>query len=116
MNMNEFFSTFEPATRGEWDAFRAWKQTVDNKADRFEVDELPWGAGLRNGEMTDMLQTLRRAGVTRIAVTDRSTALMECLHALCGMGCTIIGPCNVQRDPGHWGDKERFGLEIQIAE
>ncbi|MBP3653185.1 MAG: hypothetical protein J6J78_08985 [Clostridia bacterium] len=116
MSMNEFFRTFEPATRGEWDAYRAWQQTTENNTDHFEVDELPWGVGLRNGEMDEMLQTLRRAGVARIAVTDRSTALMESLHALCGMGCTIIGPCTVNREPGRWGDKSRLGLEIKIAE
>lgn len=111
--MNEYFErmrTAETMTRGQIYAYRAWEQTQRDVVDMFEVDSLPWGSELENGIMEEFVATLREAGVEQFAVTDHSTALMESLHALFALGCTLIEPTIVQRHPPHWGDTERHGL------
>lgn len=90
-----------PFSRGQTTAFRAWKESVDHCADIFECNDLPW-----DKDTHDFVVTLREAGITELAITDRSTALMEGLHLLEAEGCRLISLCKVSRTEKRWGGTE----------
>ena len=82
-----------PFSKGQTAAYRAWKTSQLHRTSHFEVSELPWDT-----EAHDFIQTLREAGVTEFAITDRSTALMELLHLFADEeGCRMVGLCKVER-------------------
>ena len=85
-----------PLNRGESTAYRAWVDSVRNDSSIFEVADLPW-----NEDVVDFVETLRKAGITEIAVTDHSTALMDGLHALDAEGFHIVSTCVVRRIVGN---------------
>lgn len=88
--------------RGRYEAFRAYDFNLDHNCSEFECNELPWTT-----DMKDFVETLREAGVESIAVTERSTALMENLHKLAKQGCTLGELCTVTR-PNLWGEPEEI--------
>ena len=91
-------SSESPLTDGKHRAYIAWFNSFRNQSSAFEVDDLPWPRDIH-----EFVETLRDAGVTEFAVTDRSTGLMEGLHKLAAEGCTMQGFCTVTRSEFRWG-------------
>ena len=95
---NAYFRALEqasnesPITDGKHRAYIAWFNSFRNQSSAFEVDDLPWPRDIH-----EFVETIRAAGVTEFAVTDRSTGLMEGLHKLAVEGCTMQGLCKVTR-------------------
>lgn len=75
-----------PFTEGAVRALRAYDRSLNNGADAFEIDDLPW-----DRDFADFVDTLRKAGITAAVVTDQSTALMDGIYALNALGCTMTG-------------------------
>lgn len=112
-----FFQGLEKAGRLTWGqhyAYRAWRDSLENDSNAFEVHELPWGQKVKE-EMPIFVETLRDAGIDHFIVTDQSTSLMESLHALVAAGGSIEGISTVTRKPPYWDEETRLGLEIRIA-
>ena len=101
---NTYFRALEQAsgestlTDGKHRAYIAWFNSFRNQSSAFEVDDLPWPR-----EIHEFVETIRAAGVTEFAVTDRSTGLMEGLHLLAAEGCAMQGLCKVTRNEMRWG-------------
>ena len=101
---NTYFQALEqasndsPLTDGKHRAYIAWLNSLRNQSSAFEVDDLPWPRDIH-----EFVETLRAAGVTEFAITDRSTGLMEGLHKLATEGCTMQGLCKVTRREVRWG-------------
>ena len=90
-------SSESPLTDGKHRAYIAWFNSFRNQSSAFEVDDLPWPRDIH-----EFVETLRAAGITEFAVTDRSTGLMEGLHLLAAEGCTMQGLCKVTRSEIRW--------------
>ena len=111
---NTYFKALEqtsdntPLTDGQHRAYIAWFSSLRSKSSTFEVNDLPWPRDIH-----EFVETLRAAGVTEFAVTDRSTGLMEGLHGLATEGCTMQGLCTVTRSELRWdgeGTEEYQGI------
>ena len=80
---NAYFQNLEqassetPLTDGKHRAYIAWVKSLRSQSSIFEVEDLPW-----DKDTHDFVETLRAAGITEFAVTDRSIGLMEGLHKL----------------------------------
>lgn len=104
---NTYFRALEqanngsPINDGQHRAYIAWFNSFRNQSSTFEVDDLPWPRDIH-----DFVETLRAAGITEFAVTERSTGLMEDLHKLAAEGCTMQGLCTVSRSENRWGAEE----------
>ena len=57
-------------------------------------------------EVTDFVETLRKAGIKTFVYTNQSTAVMENLHQFAAAGCTMEGLCTITRQENRWGDEE----------
>ena len=72
----------------------------------------------RSGAMLTVLETLKEAGITQFAITDRSTALMELLHVLAEEeGCRMVSLCKVTRSEkrlGEEGTEEYEGILMSL--
>ena len=90
-----------PFSAGYMKAYWAWQNSIDHSSDAFEVSELPW-----EKDVHDFVACLKEAGVREFAITDRSTALMDVLHALGKEGCQMRGLCEVKRIENNWGEDE----------
>ena len=90
-----------PFSDGYMKAYWAWKNSIDHKADFFEVRELPW-----EKDAHDFVACLREAGVSEFAISDKSTGLMDDLHALAKEGCQMKGLCEVKRIENNWVEDE----------
>ena len=75
-----------PYTQGACKAYRAWAASVERGNEEPELDDFLW-----EREVSDFIATLRTAGIESFTITDRSTGLMENLHALAAEGCTMEG-------------------------
>ena len=101
---NAYFQNLEqassetPLTDGRHRAYIAWFNSFRNQSSTFEVNDLPWPRDIH-----EFAETLRAAGITEFAVTDRSTGLMEGLHLLAAEGCAMQGLCKVTRNEMRWG-------------
>ena len=101
---NTYFRTLEqtssetPLADGKHRAYIAWFNSFRNQSSTFEVNDLPWPRDIH-----EFAETLRAAGITEVAVTDRSTGLMEGRHKLAAEGCTMQGLCTVTRSEFRWG-------------
>lgn len=89
-------------SRGTLEAYWTYEFNLNHNSSEFECDELPWTT-----DMKDFVDAIREAGVETIAVTERSTALMENLHKLAKQGCTLGELCTVIR-PNLWGKPEEI--------
>jgi len=108
--MNQTFTKYErartaqepgleyPFTDGQTKAYRAWVGSTRSESSLFEVQDLPWPRDIR-----DFVETLRAAGITEFAVTDRNTGLMEGLHLLAAEGCAMEGLCRVTQKEIFYG-------------
>ena len=90
-----------PFESGVSKAYRAWSQSISRKEDELEMEDFLW-----EKEVTDFIETLRKAGITTFVYTNQSTAVMENLHAFAKAGCTMQGLCTVTRQERRWGDDE----------
>lgn len=102
-----------PFTSGENKALTEYDKSLQNDADAFEVEDLPW-----DYELADFVKTLRAAKVDNIVVTDQSTALMDGIYGLSGLGCRMGTLRTVTRANDHrFGSKEperKNGIEFQL--
>ena len=101
---------FSPLKKGAVAAYRAWENSRNRQSDSFEIDHLPWPQ-----EMPEFVAALRLAEVSEIAITDKSTGLMEGLHALEAEGCKLAGLCKVTRKP-KWEDEDEVlpGILVKL--
>ena len=104
-----------PFTSGQNKALVQYDRNLRNGADAFEIDDLPW-----DYELSDFIETLWKAGITTIVVTDQSTGLMDGIYGLTALGCKMSGLKTVTRANDHrFGSKEpehRNGIEFTIGE
>ena len=94
-----------PFTRGEWKALTTWTHC---ESDELLLEDFCW-----EEETADFIATLRKAGVRSFVTTDRSTALMENIHAYIAAGCTLEGPTTVDKESWH-GTETVPGLQFRI--
>ena len=87
-----------PFEQGACKAYRAWAASVSRGNEEPELDDFLW-----EREVSDFIATLRAAGIESFTITDRSTGLMENLHAFAAEGCTMEGLCMVGRTEPEWG-------------
>ena len=88
-----------PFPQGACKAYRAWKYCG---GDELIFDDFVW-----EKEARDFIETLRRAGLQTLVVTNSSTALMENLHWFAAEGCRLEGLCTIaKRD-------FRFGVDME---
>ena len=84
--------------------FNAMRETVEaHRRDSTNNEEPELDDFLWEREVSDFIATLRTAGIESFTITDRSTGLMENLHALAAEGCTMEGLCMVGRIEPEWG-------------
>jgi len=102
-----------PFSKGQMTAYYSWANSLMRNTDAFEVNDLPW-----EKDTPDFIKALKAAGISHIVVTDRSTALMEGIHLLMELGCTMTGLETVTRREERWGDEEATkmpGIGFDIA-
>lgn len=103
-----------PFTKGAMKALQAYRNTTQRGCDAFEVDDLPWP-----DDTKDFVETLRKAGITSIVVTDESTGLMDGIYDLTACGCTMGSLRTVTRaDDFRFGSREpetKRGIEFKIS-
>ena len=86
-----------PISHGAMKAYHAWRSNNENDTEEFEFND-----------------TLRKAGIETMIITNASTALLENLHAYAAEGCTLEGLCTVKRKT-IWGtDEEIPGIRLRI--
>ena len=51
------------------------------------------------------LDTLRKAGIESLVVTNQSTGLMRNLHDFAAEGCTMLGLCTITKKDNRWGEE-----------
>ena len=59
-----------PFESGVSKAYRAWAQSLSRKEDEVEMDDFLW-----EKEVTDFIETLRKAGIETFVYTNQSTAV-----------------------------------------
>ena len=83
-----------------------------HNSSEFEVTDLP-----SESDMEDFLATLRIAKVTTFVVTAKSTALIEALHQMRRLGCTVCGLDTITRNDTEYrvmDDYEVEGIRIML--
>ena len=90
-----------PISQGANKAYRAWASSVGRQEDEIEMDDFLW-----EREVSDFVDTLRKAGFTTFVYTNQSTAVMENLHQFVAEGCRLEGLCTITRRESRWGDEE----------
>ena len=102
-----------PFESGVSKAYRAWAQSLSRKEDEVEMDDFLW-----EKEVTDFIETLRKAGIETFVYTNQSTAVMENLHQFAAAGCTMQGLCTITRQESRWGDEEPYevmGIRFSLS-
>ena len=92
-------------TRGEWKALITMTRC---EGEELEMSDFCWET-----ESADFIATLRKAGLKTFVTTDRSTALMENIHAYIAAGCTLEGPVTVEKETWH-GTETVQGLRFSL--
>ena len=90
-----------PLTRGECDAYRAWRTSNLRGNDELELDDSVW-----EKDIHDFIETLRKAGIESFVITSQSTGLMGNLHGFAAEGCEMTGLCTITRKEARWGEEE----------
>lgn len=102
-----------PFTAGQYRALREYDRNLQNGADAFEVRDIPWDC-----ELAGFVDTLRKAGIIAIVVTDKGTGLMDGIYGLAALGCTLAGLKTVTRADDHrFGSRQperRDGIEFEL--
>ena len=89
-----------------------YKDSKRHNSSEFEVTDLP-----SESDMEDFLSTLRIAKVTTFVVTAKSTALIEVLHQMRRLGCTVYGLDTITRNDTEYhvmDDYEVEGIRIML--
>ena len=89
-----------------------YKDSKRHNSSEFEVTDLPG-----EPDMEDFLSTLRIAKVTTFVVTAKSTALIEALHQMRRLGCTVYGLDTITRNDTEFhvmDDYEVEGIRIML--
>ena len=94
--------------RGTMAAYWCYMNTIDYNSSELECRDMPW-----ERDISDFVNTLREAGVETFAITEKSTSLLENLHALAELGCTIDCLCTVNRKRAY-GEEEVPAIRIKI--
>lgn len=95
-----------PVSQGACKAYRAWKNSLDRGLNDVEMDDFLW-----DKEVSDFVETLRKAGIMNFIYTNQSTAMMDNLHDLEKEGCIMEGLCKREETEKGFG-KERI-VEIR---
>ena len=98
-----------PVSGGIGKAFRAWLYSESNE---LEMDEFLW-----DREVSDFVETLRKAGIQSFVYTNQSTAVMENIHQFAAAGCTLEGPCTLIKKSSRWGEEgeeQILGLRFRL--
>ena len=95
-----------PIAPGVNKAYRAYRMTQIRHSSEFEMEDFLW-----DKEVKDFVEALRKAGISSFAITNKSTGLMENLHAFAAQGCTLEGLCKVTRKEDRWGEEEETGYQ-----
>lgn len=83
-----------------------------HNSSEYEVTDLP-----DENCMADFIETLRTAGITTFVVTAKNTALIEALHQMRRLGCTVYGLDTITRNDTEYrvmDDYEVEGIRITI--
>ena len=86
-----------PISDGACKAYRAWRYS---ETDEVIMDDFTW-----DRERHDFIDTLRKAGIETLVVTNQSTGLMEDLHGYAAEGCTMLGLCTITKKSRHFGEE-----------
>ena len=86
-----------PISAGACKAFRAWRYS---ETDEVIMDDFTW-----DRERRDFIDTLRKAGIQTLVVTNQSTGLMEDLHGYAAEGCEMLGLCTITKKSDRWGEE-----------
>ena len=97
-----------PFSHGASKAYQAWAGSIEHDGDEFEFSDFLW-----ENEVTDFVDTLRKAGITVFVYTGKSTALMENIHQLAAEGCTMTGLyTRIKKE--FWGETEIQGIRFSV--
>ena len=89
-----------PLTQGAWKAYRAWKNSMESGLNDVEMDDFLW-----DKEVSDFVETLRRAEIMNFVYTNQSTAMMDNLHDLEKEGCIMEGLCKREKIEKGFGEE-----------
>ena len=95
-----------PLSGGQNKAYRAWFGSIADEQDEVEMRDTCW-----ENERHDFIDTLRRAGIETLVVTDQSTGLMDDLHGYAAEGCTMLGLCTITRKEDRWGEETETPIQ-----
>ena len=87
-----------PISAGACKAYRAWRYS---ETDEVIMDDFTW----EGQETHDFIDTLRKAGIQSLVVTNQSTGLMRNLHDFAAEGCTMQGLCTITKKENRWGEE-----------
>lgn len=89
-----------------------YKDSKRHNSSEYEVTDLP-----SETDMEDFLAALRIAKITTFVVTAKDTSLIEALHQMRRLGCTVYGLDKITRNDTEYGvmdDYEVEGIRIMI--
>jgi len=89
-----------------------YKDSRRHNSSEYEVTDLP-----NEGDMEDFLNTLRIANITTIVVTAKTTVLIEALHQMRRLGCTVYGLDSITRNDTDYhvmDDYEVEGIRVML--
>lgn len=86
-----------PISQGACKAYRAWRYS---ETDEVIMDDFTW-----DRERHDFIDSLRKAGIETLVVTNQSTGLMEDLHGYAAEGCTMLGLCTITKKSRRFGEE-----------
>ena len=86
-----------PISAGACKAYRAWKYS---ETDEVIMDDHTW-----ERERHDFIDTLRKAGISTLVVTNQSTGLMRNLHDFAAEGCEMLGLRTITKKDNRWGEE-----------
>ena len=87
-----------PISAGACKAYRAWRYS---ETDEVIMDDFTW----EGQETHDFIDTLRKAGLESLVVTNQSTGLMRNLHDFAAEGCEMLGLCTITKKDNRWGEE-----------
>ena len=90
-----------PFSGGESKAYQPRAGTESRGEEEYEMDDFLWDT-----DVHDFVETLRKAGIRSFVYTNKSTAVMENLHALAAEGCEMTGLCTIVRTEDRFGRDE----------
>ena len=68
-------------------------------------------------EVSDFVETLRKAGIQSFVYSNQSTAVMQNIHQFVAAGCTLKGPCTLIKKSSRWGEEgeeQILGLRFRL--